>query len=98
MDSTYLSMAGSSSHAFTRVKVAQGSDCVTRMLGVVGVLGSLLCSTEDVSTVHGSVIVYWDYSGDMISPDGAIVDPATTDGSGSDGSTCSAKTLEGFGC
>lgn len=51
MESTYLSIAGSSSHAFTRVNDAQGSACATRMVGVVGVVGSLLFAMDEVSAV-----------------------------------------------
>lgn len=57
MDSTYLSMAGSSSHAFTLVKEAQGSELVAWLLGLVGVSGSLLGSTDDVSAIEVSVNV-----------------------------------------
>lgn len=52
MDSTYLSMAGSSSQAFIRVNEAQGSGCDARMVGVVGVVGSLLFAIDDVSTIN----------------------------------------------
>ena len=104
MDSTYLSMAGSSSHAFTRVNEAQGSAGAARMLGVVGVVGSLLFATDDVSAKTKLATVDWDSSRDLFSPEGAIVNPSVTDGSGS-GSGAGAgagvgstNTLEGFGC